>query len=169
VAELGQKCMPSGVADSHAASGARTEGATACRTRDQRAGIPGLLPSGSGRGGSAASRCRRAARAIPALHDDRVRAPPASHSLLNPVLVGAYRRGFARRHATPIPRRDSRCLATAGPCAEVNIPLTACGLSSLTADKPQRVHLPKSLAVSPSLEGWAFRNFVRFLQRFAFF
>jgi hypothetical protein len=65
--------------------------------------------------------------------------------VLNPVLVGAYRRGFPVATPQTIPRRDSRCLATAGSCAEANIPLTACGLSSLAADKRQRPGLSPSV------------------------
>jgi hypothetical protein len=67
--------MPWGVSeppDSRAASGARTVGATACRTRDRRAGIPGLLPSGER--AWALSR-RRAAWGIPGLHDDGAAVP----------------------------------------------------------------------------------------------
>jgi hypothetical protein len=44
---------------------------------------------------------------------------------------------------------------------------TACGLSSFAVGKPQRVRLPNSVAVRRERRG--FRNFVRFLQRCAFF
>jgi len=106
VAELGQKCMPSGAydpPDSHAAAGARTVGATAFRTSDRRAGIPELLPSGSGRGRSA---------------------------------VVAGRVSVQRRAARTIPRRDSRCFATVASCCERTMSLTVCTLSSFADGKP---------------------------------